>query len=164
MDLTAELLQTWEQGTDEEKEILALAMQAIKQKRERKSAYLSGFMGLTGEFIDENVYQFRVPITSFMMNRAGIVHGGITATLADSTMGSLINKKLSEGYGAVTSEMKINYLKPGRGKELICQAKIVHQGQTLVVAQCEIRDDRGKLIILATGTFYVFRPGKLSNS
>lgn len=152
-----DLLEIWEHGTAEEKELLTLTMQAINQKRERQSAYLSGFMGLKGKFIAEDVYEFRIPVTPFMMNRVGIVHGGITATIADSTMGSLINQILPDGYGAVTAEMKVNYLKPGVGKELISQAKLVHQGQQLVVAQCEIKDENEKKIAFASGSFYVIK-------
>jgi uncharacterized protein (TIGR00369 family) len=157
VELTAEVNKVLAEGTAEEKEMLRLAMQAIKQKRERKSAYLSGMLGLSGEFIDDHTYQFRVPITPFMINRSGVVHGGITASLADSTMGSLINKRLPEGYYAVTSEMKVNYLRVGIGTELIAQAKLIHKGQTLVVAQCEITNERGHKIAFASATFYVIR-------
>jgi uncharacterized protein (TIGR00369 family) len=157
MNLAQEIQQVLTGGSEEEKEILALAIQAIKQKREKKSAYLSGFLGLSGRFVEEDVYEFRVPITPFMMNRLGMVHGGVTATLADSTMGSLINKCLPEGFGAVTAEMKINYLKPGRGKMLISRAKLVQKGQTLAVLTCEIMNEQGTRICLATGTFYLFK-------
>jgi uncharacterized protein (TIGR00369 family) len=152
------LQQILQNGTDEEKQLLALAVQAIKQKRERNSAYISGFMGLKGRFVEDDVYEFRVPVTPFTLNRAGIVHGGITATLADSTIGSLINQRLPEGYkGAVTVELKVNYLKQGLGKELISRARLVHMGSTLATATCEITNEKNKLIAFTTGTFYMIR-------
>jgi uncharacterized protein (TIGR00369 family) len=158
MNLNEELHHILHEGTEEEKEILALAVQAIKQKRQRHSAYISGFMGLKGRFVDENEYEFCVPVTPFMLNKAGMVHGGITATLADSTIGSLINQRLPQGYkGAVTVELKVNYLKPGFGKELISRAKLVHMGSTLATATCEITNEKGKLIAFTTGTFYMIR-------
>nr|WP_091738369.1 PaaI family thioesterase [Marininema mesophilum] len=142
-------------GTAEEHEILALAVQAINQKRERQSAYPSGFLGLRGEFIGEREYRFRIPITSYMLNRGGIVHGGITATLADSTMGSLINRSLAPEKFAVTVEMKTNYLQPGLGKELISTARMIRLGETLAVADCQVENERGTLIALTTGTFSI---------
>ncbi|KPC74573.1 MULTISPECIES: PaaI family thioesterase [Laceyella] len=158
MNLDGELQQILQNGTDEEKQLLALAVQAIKQKRERNSAYISGFMGLKGRFVEDDVYEFRVPVTPFTLNRAGIVHGGITATLADSTIGSLINQRLPEGYkGAVTVELKVNYLKQGLGKELISRARLVHMGSTLATATCEITNEKNKLIAFTTGTFYMIR-------
>ncbi|MGA9173189.1 MAG: PaaI family thioesterase [Thermoactinomyces sp.] len=159
MKLADEIQNILKNGTEEEKEVLALAVQAIKQKRERKSAYLSGFLGLSGRFIEERVYEFRVPITPFMLNRRGIVHGGVTATLADSTMGSCINRMLPDGVGAVTAELKINYLKPGTGKMLISRAELLHLGQTLAVLNCEITNEKGKRICFATATFYILGNG-----
>lgn len=158
MDLKRELDRILREGTDEERKILSLAVQAVHQKRERDSAYLSGFMGLKGEFVGEDEYQFSVPITPFMLNKAGIVHGGITATLADSTMGSLINRRLSEAYrGAVTAEMKINYISPGRGERIISRAKLLKMGSHLATATCEISNEKNQLIAHASGTFFMIK-------
>lgn len=147
------LQQVCREGTDEEKEILRLALQAIDKKRTASSAYPSGFLGLSGEFVEEGIYQFRLPITPYMLNRGGFVHGGITATVADSTMGSLINKSMPKDSFAITVNMNVNYLQPGRGKELISQAKMVRMGQTLAVAECWITNEKGRQIATATGTF-----------
>jgi len=155
LDLWDALKQVAMTGSDEEQALLRLTLQAIRQKRERGSAYLSGFLGLSGEFVEEGVYQFRVPITPFMRNRGGNVHGGIIASLADSTIGSLINRSLPSGKVAVTAEMKVNYLRPGRGRELVSRARLVHRGQRLAVGECEIFDDRGRRIALSTATFYI---------
>lgn len=158
VDLRKELDRILRDGNDEEREILSLAVQTIRQKRDRDSAYLSGFMGLKGEFIGEDEYQFSVPITPFMLNKAGIVHGGITATLADSTMGSLINRRLSDKYqGAVTAEMKINYLSPGTGERIISRAKLLKMGSHLATATCEIKNEKNQLIAHASGTFFMIR-------
>lgn len=158
MDLQTELDSIISEGNDEEMRILALAIQAIKQKRERNSAYISGFLGLKGRFAGEDEYEFSIPVTPFMMNRAGMVHGGITATLADSVMGSLINKRLPEGSkGAVTTEMNVKYLAPGRGEKLISRAKLLRMGSSLASASCEIRNEKNHLIVHATATFYIIR-------
>lgn len=142
-------------GTDEEKEVVALTLAALRRKRERGSAYISGFLGLEGTFIAEDTYQFIVPITPFMLNSMNMVHGGITATLADCTMGSLINKSLPTGTGVVTTEMKVNYIAPGKGKELISTAKLLSLGKHLCVAECKIENDEGRLIAVATGSFFI---------
>ncbi|UFJ39353.1 PaaI family thioesterase [Brevibacillus humidisoli] len=150
-----ELREIWENGTEQEREVLALAAQAVRRKRERNSAYLSGFLGLSGEYLDEEkrTYQFIVPITPFMHNSLGVVHGGITATLIDSTMGSLINRSLPNGRYAVTTELKINYIRPGTGKQLRCVAAILHRGQSLVVCEASLYDDVERLVAHATGSF-----------
>jgi len=152
-----EMTQLWQEGNEEERQILQLAVQAIRQRRERNRAFLSGFLGLKGTFLDENTYQFVVPVTPFMHNSLGVVHGGVLATLIDSTMGSLINRSLPAGQYAVTTELKTNYLRPGKGGQLRAEASILHRGQTLVVCQGSVFDERNKLLAHATGTFMILK-------
>ncbi|QRG66264.1 PaaI family thioesterase [Brevibacillus choshinensis] len=150
-----ELKNICEEGSEEEQQILQLALSSIRQRRERKSAFLSGFLGLQGEFVDERTYRFEIPLTVFMHNSGGAVHGGILATLIDSVMGSLINRSLPPEEYAVTTELKINYLRPGRGETLRAEATFLHRGQTLVVMESSVYDDRNKRIAHGTGTFIV---------
>ncbi|MDF2678944.1 MAG: PaaI family thioesterase [Brevibacillus sp.] len=152
-----ELKNICEEGSEEEQQILALALQSIRQRRERKSAFLSGFLGLQGEFVDERTYRFEIPLTVFMHNSGGAVHGGILATLIDSVMGSLINRSLPPEEYAVTTELKINYLRPGKGEKLRAEATFLHRGQTLVVMEGSVYDDRNKRIAHGTGTFIVLK-------
>ncbi|MFP3389959.1 PaaI family thioesterase [Brevibacillus sp. SIMBA_040] len=154
-----ELKNIWEEGTEDERKILELAVQAIRQKRERNSSYVSGFLGLKGEFVDEakQTYRFDVPLTVYMHNSGGAVHGGILATLIDSAMGSLINRSLSPAEYAVTTELKINYLRPGKGKRLRAEATFLHRGQTLVVMESTVYDERNKRVAHGTGTFIVLK-------
>ncbi|MGG1663579.1 PaaI family thioesterase [Brevibacillus sp. NRS-1366] len=154
-----ELKNIWEEGTEDERKILELAVQAIRQKRERNSAYVSGFLGSKGEFVDDEkqTYRFDVPLTTYMHNSGGAVHGGILATLIDSAMGSLINRSLPPTEYAVTTELKINYLRPGKGERLRAEATFLHRGQTLVVMESTIYDERSKRVAHGTGTFIVLK-------
>jgi uncharacterized protein (TIGR00369 family) len=155
--MVEEMMQIMEQGSEEERQILQLAVQAIKQKRERNSPFLSGFLGLKGTFLDDRTYQFIVPVTPFMHNPLGVVHGGVLATLIDSTMGSMINRSLPSDQYAVTTELKVNYIRPGKGEQLRSEASILHRGQTLVVCQGSVFDERDRLLAHATGTFMLLK-------
>lgn len=150
-------MEIYDTGSDEEKEILRLALQSIRQRRERKSAYISGFLGLQGQFLDERTYQFIVPVTPFMHNPLGVVHGGILATLIDSTMGSLVNRSLPEEQYGVTTELKLNYLRPSKGGTLRSEASILHRGQTLIVLQGAVYDERDRMLAHGTATFMVLQ-------
>jgi uncharacterized protein (TIGR00369 family) len=150
-----EIREVLENGSEEEKDLFRLTLQAVRQKRERQSAYPSGFMGLSGRFVAPGVYEFRVTVTPYLLNRGGVVHGGMTALLADSTMGSLINRSLPDDQFAVTSEMEIHYLSPGRSKELISRATLLDMRHPFAVASCTITDERERKIAYATGTFFM---------
>ncbi|RNB87399.1 PaaI family thioesterase [Brevibacillus fluminis] len=150
-----ELSEVVENGEEDEKALLAIALQAIRQKRERNSSLLSGMLGLQGRFIDEKTYQFIVPITPFMYNSLGIVHGGMTATILDSVMGSMVNRSLPQGQYAVTTDLKTNYIRGAKTGNLRAEATILHRGRTLAVVTGSIYDDRDRLIAHGTGTFMV---------
>ncbi|MED1916685.1 PaaI family thioesterase [Bacillus thuringiensis] len=152
-----ELKNIWSDGNDEERRILELAVAAIHQKRERNSAFISGFLGLKGDFIDgeRQSYRFELPLTPFMHNSGRVVHGGILATLIDSAMGSLINRSLPPNQYAVTTELKLNYLLPGIGERLRAEASFLHRGNTLVVMEGSVYDDWDRRIVHGTGSFIV---------
>ncbi|MGE5545089.1 MAG: PaaI family thioesterase [Bacillota bacterium] len=82
------------------------------------------------------------------------LHGGIIATLADSTMGWSV---ASLGrVRSVTVDMNINYFAPiYEGSELISEAYVIHAGRTTVVAEANVYNQDRKLLAKARGTFYV---------
>jgi uncharacterized protein (TIGR00369 family) len=144
------------QGSSEaEQQILSTTLKAIRQKRHDPGSYLSCFLGVEESFIDEKTYQIVVPVTPFMLNPLGIVHGGITASIADTAMGMLVTHKLPDHQDSVTTEMKLNYISPGIGKKLICQAVLLHMGRKLSVCECKITNEKGRLIATASGSFYI---------
>ncbi len=78
----------------------------------------------------------RLAVRDEHLNGAGVVHGGVTFTLADSALGYGIYKIV--GRPCTTAEMKINYLKPVAGGVLIARSRILRAGRRLVVARAEV--------------------------
>jgi uncharacterized protein (TIGR00369 family) len=59
------------------------------------------------------------------------------------------------GVPVITSEFKINYLRPALGERLIARARAVHAGRSQAVCRCEIftvQDGVEKLCAIAQGT------------
>jgi uncharacterized protein (TIGR00369 family) len=155
-NLTQKFNQLVENSSEQDKIVLDLLLEGLIRKQSKKNgSYLGGILGSTSRITDEKQYEMIIPNTDLIQNSLNIVHGGITATLLDSAMGSLVHYHLPEGQAAVTSEIKINYLAPGKGKELRCLANIIHQGSKIVVAEGKVFRDDGKLIAHATGSFFV---------
>ena len=81
-----------------------------------------------------------------------VVHGGVIYGLADSAAAhALLTHLLPEGW-ATTVEQKINFLRPVRGGEIICEARIVHQGRTISYAEAEVLDSDRKLVAKSVAT------------
>jgi len=152
------LLETcMENSSDSDLEALAFVLKGMQNKiSEKNSSYVDGLLHMERK-MDTEYCEITIPINQVLYNNLDIVHGGITATLLDTTMGSLANSLLPSGFGAVTNQMNIHYIAPGIGEKLRCKAEVVHQGsKTLVVTGTVFRDD-GRKIAYSTSTFFIIK-------
>jgi uncharacterized protein (TIGR00369 family) len=155
MNIKEELIQFMEESTQQEQDVLELFISSLKKRREQPSkTHISGLLQFETLYMDENTLEMSMPNSPLLDNSIGIVHGGLTATLLDTAMGTLASKAPGNKRGAVTVELKVDFLTPGVGKNFICRAEIVHNGRQLVRMEGKIRNDEGVLIASATGTFF----------
>lgn len=66
----------------------------------------------------------------------GFAHGGVIAYLADNALTFAGGTAL--GGGVLTLEMKINYLRPGKGQRLIARAEVLSAGKRQAVCTCRV--------------------------
>ncbi|MFS4437345.1 PaaI family thioesterase [Paracoccaceae bacterium GXU_MW_L88] len=94
-----------------------------------------------------------IPLEHHHQQQHGFAHGGLVAALADIGLAFTGGIALG-GDNVVTSEFKINYLRPAIGERLIARAS-THAGKRQAVSRCEIyaeKDGAEKLCALAQGT------------
>jgi uncharacterized protein (TIGR00369 family) len=144
-----------ENGTETDLHALAFLLEGVQKKiAQKKDTYIDSLLHMHRK-IDENSCEITIPLEPVLNNNYNIIHGGVTATLLDSTMGSIAHYHLPEGYGAVTNQLNIHYLAPGIGDSIRCRAEIIHKGtKTLVIAGEAYRSD-GKKMAYATATFFI---------
>ncbi|MET3662878.1 PaaI family thioesterase [Aquamicrobium ahrensii] len=83
----------------------------------------------------------------------GFVHGGVLSYLADNAL--TFAGGVALGGDALTSEFKINYIRPARGGYLMARARTIGKGKRQAVCQCEIlsnEDSGSHLCAVAQGT------------
>jgi uncharacterized protein (TIGR00369 family) len=68
----------------------------------------------------------------------GHFHGGVITALADQAAGIAVTSQLPKGRIAVTVELKINFMEPARGAELVARAKTLKMSGSIGVATVEI--------------------------
>lgn len=98
----------------------------------------------------------RVPFRQELTQHHGFVHGGLLATLSDITLTFMGGAVL--GLSILTSEFKINFLRPAQGQELIARGSVVAGGRRQAVTRCDIyavQDGQEKLVATALGTIVV---------
>ena len=95
----------------------------------------------------------QLPLNAQLKQQNGFAHGGIVSYMADNALTFAGGTALR--VPVVTSEFKINYVRPAIGDRLIARAKAVHTGSSQAVCTCEIFALIGgveKLCALAQGT------------
>ena len=143
-----------------ELQVVADALAALKKAPIDKCRFLTDFWGITVEEETPGRWRGHMPIRPQILNRQHIVHGGATYTLADSLMGYAVWRRYQGTMACVTVEIKITYVAPGRGEELVAEVQVLRAGQTLAYTDCRVLDDTGRLVAVATGTFYVWDPSQ----
>jgi uncharacterized protein (TIGR00369 family) len=73
----------------------------------------------------------------------GHFHGGVITALADQAAGIAVTSGLQKGKIGVTVEIKVNFLAPADGSELIARAKTLKMSGSIGVATVEVFSKRG---------------------
>jgi uncharacterized protein (TIGR00369 family) len=68
----------------------------------------------------------------------GHFHGGVITALADQAAGIAVTSGLPKGRIGVTVEIKVNFLEPASGSELVARAKTLKMSGSIGVATVEV--------------------------
>ena len=98
-----------------------------------------------------------LPATEAHANPMGTLHGGVLCDIADAAMGIAYSSNLGEGESFTTLELKINFLKPVWKARLLATGRVVKQGRTVGLVECDITDEKGSLVARATSTCMTLR-------
>lgn len=109
--------------------------------------------GITLDECEEGRVVMRMQIAEHHRNPQGIVHGGAIAGLLDSVCGLSLRTLLPPEITHRTIQLTITYLRPGRSGLLEAVGTAVHSGSRMGYSEAEVRDEQGKLVARATGTF-----------
>ncbi len=90
-----------------------------------------------------------------LMNAAGVVHGGVLATMADTAMGIGLHNHFGGRRPITTTEMKINYLRPVKHGKAVARSHILRVGKTLCVGRVDLFDGERKLSAVAIVTYII---------
>jgi len=96
--------------------------------------------------------------TDAHLNPWGTVHGGLTATLLDSSMSLAIQSMLEQGLGSTTLEFKISLVRPitlATGR-IRAEGRALNCGRRVGTAEGRVTDAKGRLLAHGTTTCLIF--------
>ncbi|MCA1053388.1 PaaI family thioesterase [Rossellomorea aquimaris] len=143
----------------DEQEIISIRqlLNGVKRKQNHENESLIGGIFAMDKRSDSEELEISIPISTVTHNSLQIVHGGVTATLVDTAMGTLANMLLPDGYGAVTTNLNVHYLAPGTGTKLTARATVVHRGTKTMVVEGKVVSAEGKMVAHSTGSFFIIK-------
>ena len=95
-----------------------------------------------------------------ILNKEGVVHGGIITSLADSAAAVALLSIIGSGGRISGIELKINFLHPVKNGDLFADAQIIHKGSRTAVGDVEIKTKEEKLVAKCLLTFIILEEGK----
>ena len=133
------------------------------------------FNKVLGIDIDDLDYETSQAVTSFNMTKdlignsiAGILHGGVIASVIDLTGGlsaliscvklnedkpiDIIKKKV---ISSATIDMRVDYLRPGKGESFKCKSRVIRAGSRIVVAKIDLYNEMKTRIATGTATYLI---------
>ena len=117
----------------------------------------SQWLGIEVLDVKDGYSKIKMTIREEMLNGFGIIHGGITFSLADSAFAFACNNR---NQLSVALDTSINFLKPVQvGEVLIAEAKEIHNGKSTGLYQVEVKNQHNHLVAQFKGLCYRKRTG-----
>lgn len=112
-------------------------------------------IGLEINQIADGVCTSEMQLKPHHLSIAARVHGGVLASMLDTTLGGAVFGAIPRGKGCATLSFNINFFRPVTEGKLTCRARLCNMSRHTAFASGEIHDDKGRLIASATGTFFL---------
>jgi uncharacterized protein (TIGR00369 family) len=93
------------------------------------------------------------PMRDELRNIAGMMHGGVAATLADAAVGIALARHFGGRRPCTTTDLKINYLRPIAQGKIVARSHLVRIGKKLCVGRVDLTDAQRKLAAVAIVTY-----------
>jgi uncharacterized protein (TIGR00369 family) len=108
------------------------------------------------EVTDEGV-AVTVRAQEFHYNPAGVVHGGVVATLLDTAAACAVHATLDAGQASTSLDLTTKFVRPMTVDSGLvrCEGRVVHRGGRTAVAEATLVDEAGRLLALATSTLFL---------
>jgi uncharacterized protein (TIGR00369 family) len=123
-------------------------------------------LGLTVHSADPEAPQLRFDMRPELIGNptAQILHGGVISAVLDVAAGFAIymaalrndeNPADKRFPKLGTIDLRVDYLRPGRGKHFIATGRVVRRGSRIAVAHMELVNDTGELIATGAAAYVI---------
>jgi uncharacterized protein (TIGR00369 family) len=87
-----------------------------------------------------------------LLNSWGAAHGGVIMTMLDLVMSVAVRGHYGIAGGVLTIDMSVGFLNASYG-DITAEGRVLNAGKSTAFCEAEARDETGKLLSKAIGTF-----------
>jgi uncharacterized protein (TIGR00369 family) len=116
-----------------------------------------GFLGVVFDLYEPDHVVMRLPFREDLTNDGVVYHGGVIASMLDSTGAAAAwsNHDFDKGARASTVSMNVQFLGAAKRSDLVCTARAVKRGRELIFTEITACDDDGNLVAHALQTYRI---------
>jgi len=115
------------------------------------------YFGITLIDLKDGYARFKMPVRQEFMQGAKKMQGGLIVALADEAIAHAMMSQLASDEGLTTVELKSNFLAGVSSGVLIATATVFKKGQSLIIGDCLVTDDKEKNICRVSATFLLLK-------
>jgi len=138
---------------------------ALMRKVMEEYIAFNKLIGLKVESFDPDAPKLRFDMRPELVGNPArkILHGGVISATLDVAGGYAIMLALLEEVKVMptsfpnmgTIDLRVDYLRPGRGKYFVASARIVRKGKRIAVTHMELHNDEGELISSGSAAYVI---------
>ncbi|HBI47866.1 MAG TPA: PaaI family thioesterase [Smithella sp.] len=133
-----------------------LYLEKLKKGQKGINPFLD-YLGITLDELKDGYARFRMPVRKDFLQGAKAMQGGLIVALGDETIAHAMMTQLSPEEGLTTIELKSNFLAGVSDGELIATATVFKKGQSLIIGDCLVTDNKEKNVCRVSATFLILK-------
>ena len=139
---------------EEELQEIFQLIQAKKATYHHPLAFVQEIMRFKQVEQKEGVYSYSMTISDDLLNRYGILHGGLMTAFVDTAMAETAFQIDHTVERAFTLNITVDFIKPGLEGELTANVHVIQNSRVIIVFHTDVFDSKGELIAIALAHFY----------
>lgn len=125
-----------------------------------KMPVFPSYLGMELEELREDYARLKLPYREEFNQPAGVVHGGVIASLIDTVVVPAIGSAYEDRPDLLTIDMQIQYMGAVIQKDMYAEGWVTKRGRSVVFARAEVRDADGRMAATGTLAYTIRRKAK----
>jgi uncharacterized protein (TIGR00369 family) len=120
-----------------------------------KTTFFPSYLGLELEEVRTDYARMRLRYKPEFRQPAGVVHGGVIATMIDTVVVPAVGSGYPEQRELFTIDIALRFLAPIIEDDIVAEGWVVRRGRSIVYCDAEVRSGAGTLAATATLVYKV---------